>query len=409
MDNKKNIQGGVMLRGIILFLVLAQTDLAFSGNQKILADLNFLKAMGIQSQIIDEDLNLAIAEVTDYQISALPHFAHKFKKCGGFELLDDNNLSLPFFREIAQLNRLNLQYEMISFRMLQVPVNSEIQNAVNQVSVNNLKSTVQWLSAFPSRFHKNDDGKKAVQEFYKKIQTGIQESEKSYAKVDLISHVKTPQPSIRVHVEGRSRPQEVVVIGAHFDSINSWNSGGKAPGADDNASGSANVLETLRVLLTQDQPERSIEFFWYAGEEAGLLGSAEIAAQYKQENKQVIGVLQLDMTAFAGEGETVIGEMTDFTSTWLRDYLRELNTNYVGATWVQDKCGYGCSDHASWYRNGFPTVIPFEARMNTMNQDLHTPSDIVSPSYSFTHSAIFAKLAVAYVLDLGKSTLKQPY
>lgn len=398
-----------MLRHIILAGVLAQSGLAFSANPKVLADLNFLQSMGIQAQVADPNLNLAIAEVSEYQLNALPHFAHKFKKCGGFELLDENSNAASFFKEIGQFNKLNQQYETLSFRMLQVPAKEEIQLAVNQVNIDNLKSTVQWLSSFPSRHNKTEDGKKAVNEFYQKLQTTIQATEKTYVKVDLISHVKTPQPSIRVHVEGRTKPQEIVVIGAHFDSINSWGASGKAPGADDNASGSANILEALRILLTQAQPERSVEFFWYAGEESGLLGSAEIAAQYKQERKQVIGVMQLDMTAFAGEGETVIGEMTDFTSTWLRDYLRELNKNYVGATWVQDKCGYGCSDHASWYRNGFPTAIPFEATMNTMNQSLHTPNDIVSPAYNFVHSAIFAKLATAYVLDLSQSDLKQPY
>jgi leucyl aminopeptidase len=398
-----------MLRHLILVWAVAQTGAVFAASPKVLADLNFLQAMGIKTQVADVSLNLAIAEVSEYQLQALPHFAHKFKKCGGFELLGENTDALSFFKDISQLNRLNRQYELLSLRMLQVPVKDEIQLAVNQVSTDDLKVTVDWISAFPTRFHKSEFGKKVVNEFFQKLQTGIQESGKSYARVDLIDHIKTPQPSIRVHLEGSLKPQEIVVIGAHFDSITSWGGAGKAPGADDNASGSANILEALRILLSRPQPERSVEFFWYAGEEGGLLGSAEIAATYKNESKQVIGVMQLDMTAFAGSGEAVIGEMTDFTSTWLRDYLRELNKNYVGATWVQDKCGYGCSDHASWYRNGFPTAIPFEATMDTMNQNLHTPADVVSPNYNFKHSAIFAKLAVAYVLDLANSELKQPY
>lgn len=398
-----------MLRVTLFFWTLLQSISLFAVHPKILADLNFLQALGIKPLYSNANLNLAIAEVSDYQLQTIPHSAHQFKKCGGFELLKNDIDAANIFRNIQNLNKLNTNYETLSVRMIQIPLDNNILSAVQQINTENLKNTVQWMSSFASRFHQSENGKKATNEFYQKLTQLIQDSGKDYVRVDFISHKNTPQNSLRVHIDGRIHPEEIVILGGHFDSINNLGSNFRAPGADDNASGSANVLEVLRVMLMQNQPERSIEFFWYAGEEGGLLGSAEIAAQYKLESKQVIGAMQLDMTAFSGSGEGVIGEMTDFTSSWLRDYLRELNSLYVGAKWVQDKCGYGCSDHASWYRNGFATVIPFEATMDTMNKNLHTPKDIVTPAFNFNHSTLFAKLGVAFVMDLANSELKQPY
>ena len=149
-------------------------------------------------------------------------------------------------------------------------------------------------------------------------------------------------------------------------------------------------------------PARTIEIYWYAGEEGGLLGSAEIAKDAKDKAKKVVGVLQLDMTLFAGSGEFTLGSMTDFTSQEMRDLLVQINRDYIGANIVEDKCGYGCSDHASWYRNGYPTLMPFEATVKGMNGNIHTARDTVSSTSNFRHSAMFTKIALAFLMSLSK-------
>ncbi|MNT36928.1 Bacterial leucyl aminopeptidase precursor [compost metagenome] len=114
------------------------------------------------------------------------------------------------------------------------------------------------------------------------------------------------------------------------------------------------------------------------------------------------------MTLFPGSGELVIGSMTDFTSAWLRDYVRAANDTYLHAKVVDDKCGYGCSDHASWYKNGYPAVMPFEATFKQSNQNIHTVKDVISPASNFKHSAVYSKLAVVMGMDLANSTARQP-
>jgi bacterial leucyl aminopeptidase len=108
------------------------------------------------------------------------------------------------------------------------------------------------------------------------------------------------------------------------------------------------------------------------------------------------------MTLFPGDGEFTLGSMTDFTSQDMRDLLTDINRDYIGAKIVEDKCGYGCSDHASWYRNGYPTLMPFEATMRGMNHNIHTDRDKVSSTLSFKHSAMFTKIAIAFISILSR-------
>jgi hypothetical protein len=85
-------------------------------------------------------------------------------------------------------------------------------------------------------------------------------------------------------------------------------------------------LKLPELLLKGRQPAKTIEIYWYAGEEGGLLGSAEIAADAKANAKNVIGVLQLDMTLHPGDGEFKLGSMTDFTSLSMREHLAKINS-----------------------------------------------------------------------------------
>lgn len=97
----------------------------------------------------------------------------------------------------------------------------------------------------------------------------------------------------------------MTILGAHSDSINTHGRAHdsneakvSAPGADDNASGTAVLLEVLRVLVAAKyQPSTSVEFHWYAGEEPGLLGSLTVAKKFHEEQMQVRAMLQLDSVA----------------------------------------------------------------------------------------------------------------
>jgi leucyl aminopeptidase len=150
-------------------------------------------------------------------------------------------------------------------------------------------------------------------------------------------------------------------------------------------------------------PQRTIMFMAYAAEEVGLLGSKEIATRFKNANKQVVGVMQLDMTNHKGSQNYDIVFMQDYTNAAQNQYLGQLIDTYVKVPWGYSRCGYGCSDHASWHNSGYPASIPFESTMGDINNNIHTKRDLIDVSGSTAdHAAKFAKLAVAYLVEMGK-------
>ncbi len=384
----------------------------------VLADATLLKKAGIPLRDFDPETGVALTELRPEQQRRLQELAHEEGRCGGFEALpaqpwlkgEDGRQALLDLR--AARRRTEAEAEALRRspgRAGTLERKPEIEAALKQVSEENLRAWVGWFSSFADRFNQGSQPNAPVEALQAKLKELVR-STPFAVSVETIAHQSTPQKSLRVRIAGKSRPKEIVVLGAHLDSINQdfWGSSPLAPGADDNASGSSNLYEALRILVQQPQPERTVEFFWYAGEESGLLGSAEIAKSYKGASQRVVAVLQLDMTLFPGSGEGTLGSMTDFTSPWLRQYFAGLNAAYIGAKIVDDQCGYGCSDHASWHRQGYPALMPFEATFGDMNHKLHTAKDLIDSSSSFRHSAMFARIALAFAMDLGNSTAQAP-
>ena len=69
---------------------------------------------------------------------------------------------------------------------------------------------------------------------------------------------------------------------------------------------------------------------------------------------------------------------------------------------ISGQCGYACSDHASWYKQGYATGMLYEAITGDDNPQIHSSSDTTSVSgFSWSHSLEFAKVALAYVYELA--------
>lgn len=267
------------------------------------------------------------------------------------------------------------------------------------LKVENLEGTVKTLSDFKTRHARTDFGVQSAR--------WIVDQFKSMAKgrpgitVQLFSH-SFKQPSVIVRISGKGRlAKETVILGAHQDSIAQWgNTAARAPGADDDASGIATLLEVFRILIQSGyQPDRTLEFISYAGEELGLLGSQDIAKKYVQDKTAVTAVLQLDMTMYPDSTKSMT-LMRDYTDAKLNSFVKLLIDRYVQIAWKEDKCGYGCSDHASWNAVGIPAVMPFEAAMHQDNPHIHTEKDTFD-KLSSDFGLHFAKLALAFAIELG--------
>lgn len=330
------------------------------------------------------------------QLSEVIH--HELHRCGGF-------MAHESFEE-AQ-SALSSQGEMY-FAKKAIFADYEINQAnmvrpmVAQVAEPAIRDMIITLSNFNTRYYKSETGVKSS-EFIRDAWASLARK-RNDVKVELLKHKNWPQASIVMTVIGSERPDEIVIVGGHADSIAGMFGGaGRAPGADDNASGIATITEVIRILMNNNyKPKRTVQFMGYAAEEVGLLGSKEIATAYKREGRKVVGVMQLDMTLKKGTADKDIVMMADFTNQAQNEFLGRLIDEYVKVPWGYSRCGYGCSDHASWTANGYPASIPFESTMEDINNNIHTARDTLeSAGGDAKHAAKFAKLATAFVVELA--------
>ena len=109
------------------------------------------------------------------------------------------------------------------------------------------------------------------------------------------------------------------------------------------------------------------------------------------------------MTNYNGSSLDIL-LVNDFTNEAQNKFLGSLIDKYLpGVSWGYTKCGYACSDHASWTGEGFPASAPFEAERRDMNGHIHTSRDTLDQSDGTAdHAQKFAKLALAYALELDR-------
>ncbi|CZT09798.1 related to Probable leucine aminopeptidase MCYG_04170 [Rhynchosporium graminicola] len=233
------------------------------------------------------------------------------------------------------------------------------------------QTVLKTFTEFTTRYYRSATGTQASTWLFNQLTTIG--SANSAITVTEFTH-SFNMPSIIVKIPGTS--PNIVIVGAHIDSVGSTSTG-RAPGADDDGSGTVTILEALRVLATQKfAPKNTLEFHFYAGEEGGLLGSAAIFANYKAAGKKVLAMLNQDMTGYSPGGKPVV--FTDYTNAALNAYLRVIVRQYTGITAGTSTCGYGCSDHASATSNGFPASFVHEDTMGGSSPYIHSPSDTYS-------------------------------
>ncbi|KAJ2080089.1 hypothetical protein H4R24_003328 [Coemansia sp. RSA 988] len=176
---------------------------------------------------------------------------------------------------------------------------------------------------------------------------------------------------------------------------------GRAPGADDDGSGAVAILEALRVLIQSNiRLKRSVEFHWYAGEEGGLLGSADIAQSYaSRKTPVVVADLHLDMVGYPASPPAV-GIVTDYTDNETNELVRQIVGAYTDLSTVDFTCGYACSDHASWHEFGIRSVLPFESQYLDYNSNIHTPADSYE-TVNFDHLLKYVNIALAFAIEVA--------
>jgi Zn-dependent M28 family amino/carboxypeptidase len=170
---------------------------------------------------------------------------------------------------------------------------------------------------------------------------------------------------------------EYVVIGAHYDHLGLGEqfsmapslAGTVHPGADDNASGTAGVIELARWFGRQPQQKRGILFLAFAGEELGLLGSSFYVNHPALPLDKAVAMINMDMIGRIRGGKVYIGGVG--SGTHLREFVEHVAPKYHLSIDYSDTTGYGSSDHTSFTTKQIPVLFVFSG----LHSDYHRPTD----------------------------------
>ena len=197
-------------------------------------------------------------------------------------------------------------------------------------------------------------------------------------RLDLQVDVRREEKTVD-NVEGYlpGETNEYVVVGAHYDHLGLGGAHSLAPsmtgtihpGADDNASGVAGVIELARWFARQPKQKRGILFLTFAGEEEGLLGSAWYVQHPDLPLDRAVAMINMDMIGRVRDGKIYIGGSD--TGSTLRPLLDRVIPRYALHVDYSDHSGYGSSDHTSFTIGKVPVLFFFSG----LHGDYHKPSD----------------------------------
>jgi leucyl aminopeptidase len=392
-------------------LALATSGMVYAGDTTshiVIAPKCLLQQTEDTYQTLATDNEFALIQTTDAGIETLANTkSHRGKPCGGFKdvtnswhsaSLKINNNASAFL--MAHSKPVKSQTSSAAYK---VRYQTQVNQLLADVNPQTIWANLTTLTSHPDRYSKSDEGVKVAAWIKSQMETIAKDT----GHDDVTAYyVQTggsyKQPSVVVKV-GNSN-EAGIVIGAHMDTLSSsWE---LKPGADDDGSGSATVLEAARTLLASGMHfNKPIYFIWYAAEEQGLVGSQRVVADFKQKKIPVNAVVHFDMTGYAYQNETTMWLMDDYTNKDLTSFISDLITTYVKKPVKHSNCGYACSDHASWTEAGFAASIPAEAAYENTNPSLHTSRDTMD-KLSLDHMTDYAKLAVAAAVEFAEPVTK---
>ncbi len=175
-------------------------------------------------------------------------------------------------------------------------------------------------------------------------------------------------------LQGTGNSEELVIIGAHYDHLGMGSFGSLSSseeplihnGADDNASGTAGLLE-LAEYFSEHRPSTDILFLAFSGEEMGLLGSQHYVEHPTVDLTQARAMINMDMIGRMDQNRMMIFGVAT-TDAW-ESILTDANVDSLSIDLVPD--GTGASDHTSFYYKNMPVLHYF----TDTHADYHRPSD----------------------------------
>lgn len=277
-----------------------------------------------------------------------------------------------------------------------------LDSLINKVSVDSLRLYIRQLSGdtscviggssytIASRHKLQPGNDKAAQYIYEKFQSfGLT------AQYDTFS--STGKNVIGTKV-GTHFPNKYYVVCGHFDDMPS---GTTAPGADDNASGTAAVIELARIL-SKSNPQYTIKFIGFDEEEQGLVGSIYYATQARNRNDTIMAVINLDMIGYDGNNDGKINVHSKNVANTVEianDFVNNIAAHNIGLVPVI-VASQPYSDHESFLQKNYGAILVIEDD-NDFHPYYHTTND----RFQYINVPYFHKMVKATMATLAKYAL----
>ena len=223
-----------------------------------------------------------------------------------------------------------------------------------------------------------------------------------------IERVETQGRNVMAMLPGTAARPEVVVLGAHYDHLGYGGSNSAAPGehavhhgADDNASGTAVLVEVARILEKEGPFPRTIAFLAFSGEERGLLGSAHYTANATLPLADTAVMVNLDMLGRL-DGNKLVVHGTG-TGTGLEALVDRLVGSHSFEV-AKEPGGFGPSDHSSFYARKIPVLHLFTGS----HSDYHRPTD-TAEKINYEGLVRITRLVADVVRDLATAPERPAY
>ena len=200
---------------------------------------------------------------------------------------------------------------------------------------------------------------------------------------------------------GDTYPDDILIICGHYDSISpAATRQTLAPGADDNASGTAAVIEAARILASFPM-DFTVRFIAFSAEEWGLWGSRDYAAKARNAGESIIGVINLDMIAYADAMPEDLEVIVNGPSEWLAERLVAAASVYadLAANKIVD-ASFVYSDHSPFWDRGYRALLAIEDNP-LQNPYYHQTTDTID-TLNFEFFVASARASLALLAELAQ-------
>jgi hypothetical protein len=272
-----------------------------------------------------------------------------------------------------------------------------------QVSSDNLESSVRWLEGMGTRFalaeNRRDVAVKIRNRFISMGYHGACLDSFYLQKTIQGVSYSTWQYNVIAPVEG-IEDDSICIVGAHYDSYASGvNPFVTAPGANDNASGMAAVMEIARIIRgSRLRPKHSVLFVAYAAEELGLNGSRYQAEKSAANGDKIIMMINHDMISYVANASAkpwYLNIIHYDNSSDLRDDAAMLCDAHSNLISYSDNTSNERSDSYPYYLNGFKALF---FHQSDIESTYHTPGDRSSVC-NFEYAGEVVKVSCALLVD----------